>query len=149
MVAANAMLDVITGTSSPDGNQLPLDEQLRIANELVAGMLDEHARIEAMDSFGPRNKCRRFLSGPNAEAFRKMHEQWLAGAEALLARLESIRQAGNELPRAQELHGAVLSTRCLLKITIEGVERGMEEIRRGEFVTLEEGRRELRARAGK
>ena len=149
MVANNSLLDAI-GTSGPAGSDsITAEDRIRIVNELVAAALDEHAHIEAIDSYGPNNKCRRFLTEPMAATFRKMHEDWLASAEALLTRCQAIAMSGQTVARLSDLKDAVLATRVILKITIEGIERGLEQIRRGEFITLEEGRRELRAKLGK
>lgn len=150
MVAAIPhLLDVVTGSSSGSGTALPADEQTRIANELVAATLDEHAHIEVIDTYGPRGKSRRFLSPPTAAPFRKLHEDWLAQAEVLFARVKAMHDAGHDISRLKELTEALLLTRCLLKFTIESIKHGMEQIRRGDYVTLEEGRRELRAKAGR
>jgi hypothetical protein len=149
MVAMASLLDVIAGPASAGVAPLAADERTHIANEMVAATLDEHRHIEAMDTFGPRNKSRRFLTEPTAATFRKMHEEWLERADALLARCRTMHESGHTIARLQELKEAALSTRTLLKITIEGIERGMEQIRQGNYVTLEEARRELRAKAGR
>lgn len=147
MVAVNPIMDVLTGTPSADENALAVDDRVRIAAELVAAALDEHAHAQAIDSCGPRNKGRRYLVGPNAPLFRRMHEDWLASAESLLARVRAMGDAGHAVHRMTELQDAVALTRGLLSFTMTKIELGVARIRGGDFVTLEEVRSGLRSQA--
>lgn len=149
MNVASPLLELLDGASSHDVDGLTADDQVQIVNELVTALLDESTHIEAMDSYGPKNKCRRFLASATAVPFRKLHEDWLAQVDALLPRLRKMRDAGHAIPRLDELKAAALSRRGLLQITIEKIEAGMAQIRQGNYVTLAEARRELRAKAGR
>lgn len=149
MVAANSMLDVIAD-GTPGGHALlPVEERVRVANELVARTLDEHAHNEALDSYGPRNKCRRFLTPPTAEVFRQMHEDWLVKADALLERAREMHAAGHSIPQLMDLKVAVASTQLLLQFSAEETRGDVEGIQQGQYHTLEEVRRGLRPQAGK
>jgi hypothetical protein len=150
MVASNSLLDVIAGTLPGADDSLPLEERVRIANELVARTLDEHGHNEAMDSYGPRNQYRRMLARSTEAAFRRMHEDWLARAQLLLGRAMEMHAVGQTIPRLQDLKMAVASIELLLQFSVDEAERDMQEISRveGECHTVEEVRRELRAQAG-
>jgi hypothetical protein len=154
MVASNSLLDVIAGTLPGVEASVPLDERIRIANELVARTLDEHAHNEAMDSYGPRKQYRRMLARATETAFRRMHKDWLAGAQILLGRVKEMHAAGQSISRLQDLKMAVASTELLLQFSADEAERDIQEISkeisRGarQYQTVEEVRRELRAQAG-
>ncbi len=80
---------------------------------------------------------------------RAMLEAWLAPARDLLVRMREMASAGNRIERLGELEDAVLTTRGLLMMTLDEIEEGEEQARRGETHTLEEVRRELRAQTGR
>jgi hypothetical protein len=148
MVATASLLNFITETPTDNDDRLSANDRTRIVNELIAATLDERTHIEVVDTFGPHNKSRRFLTRPNGQVFRKMLEDWLAHADGIFTRLRPMHEAGQAFARFDELKTAVATTRCLLRFTIERIEKGMEEIRKGNCVTLEEGRRELHAQRG-
>jgi hypothetical protein len=147
MLNAIPMLELAADARTDGSAPLPLTERLRIVNELVAWALDWHRHLEAMDCYGPRNRSRWFLTKSTAAVFRRAHEEWLQQGQAVLSRATELRAAGHGLERTEELKRAVFSTKGLLKITVEAIERGMEDILQGNYVTLEEARRELRLAA--
>lgn len=147
MVNALPILDLAADVPGNGVAPLPVAERVRVVSELVAWALDWHRHLEAMDCYGPRNKSRRFLTKPTAAAFRRAHEEWLQQGEAVLAGAEHLQHAGQRVERIEELKRAVFSTKGLLEITVEAIERGMEDIRQGNYLTLEEARRELRTAA--
>jgi hypothetical protein len=150
MVAAGSLINVLTDGATPDGAPaLSAEERVRLANELIAAALDERAHLEAMDTYGPRKKSRRFLTGPNAPLFRKALEDWLTSASSLLARAELLHASGHAVDRVGNLKLEVASTRGLLSFTPEKIEAGMQRIRQGDYVTLEEIRGDLRAEDNK
>lgn len=148
MVAGLSLLDAVGSSAVTDDGGPPAGLQLRLANELVVACLDEHRHIEALDRCGPTGKWRRLLVRETETQMRQMHEAWLASARPLLERVREMSGAGLTIDRLKDLEEAVLSTRLVLKMTLDDIERGMQQIRNGDYVTLEEARRELRAKRG-
>jgi hypothetical protein len=147
MVAGIPLLDAVAKAPFTYDGDAPADLELRIANELVAASLDDYRHIEALDVCGPTKQWRRLYVRETEAQMRQLHEGWLAPARDLLARMREMAKAGRNIDRLEELEDAVLVTRGLLIMTLDEIEQGEEEIRRGEFVTSEELRRELRAQA--
>lgn len=148
MVATSFLLDVITNPAQGGDSPLTAHDRVRIANEMVASLLDEHAHIEEIDTFGTTKKSRRCLTRPDHLAFRRLHEDWLSRADAWRPHLAQMQAAGQAITRFEELKDAMLSTRGLLKLTVEDLERGMEEIRQGKghsYNSVEDLRRDIRA----
>jgi hypothetical protein len=148
MVAGIPLLDTVGKLPSSYDGDSPAELQARMANELVAACLDEHRHIEALDVCGPTKKWRRLYVRETEAQMRQMHEAWIAIAHPLLARVGAMKRAGFAIERLDELEEAVLMTRGLLKMSVDDIERGMEQIRQGHYVTLEEARRGLRAKRG-
>lgn len=76
---------------------------------------------------------------------RSLHDawrRWVEDAEALFKRVPS-----RGVPRRDELDHAIARARAILKLTPEMTLQRHEQIRRGEFKTLEEVRRELGLKA--
>jgi hypothetical protein len=150
MIAAGSLIDVLSdGPAQAGAAPFPPEERVRLANEMIAAALDQRAHLEAMDTYGPRRKSRRFLGGPNAPLFRKALEDWLSSATTLLASAERLHASGHDVDRLRQLKSEVFSTRGLLSFTPEKIEEGMARIRGGDYVTLEELRRDLRAQGDK
>lgn len=149
MVAGIPLLDVIGDSPALFDRDAPADRQARVANELIAACLDERRHIEALDVCGPTGKWRRMYVRETEAQMRQLHEQWLAPASKLFDRVCAMRKAGLSIQRLEELQDAIGHTRALLGTTVADLERAREQVRRGEVVTLEEVRRELRARTGR
>ena len=149
MVAGISLLDAIANAPSTYDGDPPADIQVRVANELVAASLDEHRHIEALDVCGPTGKWRRLYVRETEAQMRQLYEAWLSAARELLARVRDMHKAGHHIERLEALEDAVGLTRALLMTTLDDIERGREQARRGETFTLEEVRRELRAAAGR
>jgi hypothetical protein len=149
MIAIRSLLDGLSAPSFATCSSSPSADQADFVKELVATALDAHRHIEALDTYGPRKKNRRYLTDPNARLFRKMHEDWLADAEALQDRVRTMESEGQVLDPAQELEVAVLATRALLSCNMEKIAAGLDSIRQGNYVTLEEARRGVRDQARK
>jgi hypothetical protein len=148
MVATLSLLDVITNPKEVGDCPLTTIERTRIANEMIASLMDEHAHIEEIDTFGPTKRSRRCLTRPNHLVFRRLHEDWLTRAEALRAHAHVMQESGEVIARLPELTDAILRRRSLLQLTVEQIEQGMEAIRQGKgrhYNSVEELRRELRA----
>jgi hypothetical protein len=122
---------------------------VRTANELVAACLDEYRHIEALDVCGPTGKWRRVYVRETEAEMRQLHEQWMGSARPLYERVKEMRRAGHQIERFQELMDAVFLTQTLLMTTVADLERAREQYRNGEWFTLEEVRRELRAASGR
>lgn len=149
MVGGLSLLDVIGNSPSTYDGDSPVELQVRMANELVAACLDDHRHIEAIDVCGPAKKWRRVHVRETEAEMRRLHEQWLAEAAELFERVRAMRRGGRQIERVDELRDAIGSTRTLLMTTVDDLERAREQVGRGEVFTLEEVRRELRARVGR
>jgi hypothetical protein len=150
MIAMRPLLDGLPGTPAADATGVVQQiDPVALVNELVDAALDEHRHIEAIDTYGTRKKGRRYLTDPQAPVYRKMHEDWLADAEVLLSRVRVLQNMGHLVPREQDLQIAVMTTRGLLTFTLEKIMEGVEKMRQGDFVTLEEVRRGVRTDAKK
>lgn len=144
------LLDAIANSASPlNGGQAQADLLVRVANELVAAVLDQHRHVEALDECGPTKEWRRLYVRETEAPMRQLHEEWLSPARGLLARMREMRKAGHRIERLEELEDAVGLTRALLMTTVDDIERGREQARNGESFTLEEVRRELHAATGR
>ena len=149
MVAGISLLDAIGSSPSTYDGVPPVELQVRMSNELVAACLDEYRHIEALDLCGPTKHWRRLYVRETETQMRKLHEAWLAAARDLLTRVQEMAAAGHPITGLGELEDAVLTTRGLLMMTLDEIEEGEEQARRGETYTLEEVRRELRAQTGR
>lgn len=148
MVAMMSLFDAMGDGGSSAAVDLPIEERVRLANVLVSASLGQRAHIEELDTYGPNRRSRRFLAPPTAAIFRAMFDDWLAEAEVLVSRIQRLQDGGHPVARLSELRDTVASTRALLRMNADAVAKGLEQIRQGRFVTLEEGRRALRAARG-
>lgn len=148
MVAGIQLLDAIVKTPPPYGDEAPVDLQVRTAKQLVAACLDEFRHIQALDACGPTGKWRRLYVRETEAQMRQIHEAWLSQARPLLERVREMTQAGRTVEQTEELEDAVLTTRGALKMTLDDIEQGMEEIRQGRghhYDSIEDLRRDIRA----
>jgi hypothetical protein len=72
--------------------------------------------------------------------------RWVDEAEALYERVRPLLRAGQSVDGAQDLDRAIGRTRAMLQITPESWLEGLDEVHRGDVVSQEEMRRELRDR---
>ena len=147
MIDGLALLDVIGKSETTYDGDPPAELELRLANELVAAALNKQQHIEALDVCGPTKKWRRLYVRETEAAMRQIYEEWLATAMPLLFRAREMSAAGRRIEKLEELEVAVLSVRGLLMMTVAELEEALEDVRRGNVVSIEEVRRELRARA--
>jgi len=147
MIDGLALLDVIAKSATTYDNEPSAELELRLANELVAAAVDEMKHIEALDECGPTRKRRRIYVGETEAAMRSIYERWLEPAWTLLRRAREIVAYGRRIELLEELESAVLLARGLLMMTVAELEAAEEDVRRGNVVSIEEVRRELRARA--
>jgi hypothetical protein len=149
MVSAIPLLDAVANSPAAYDADSPAERQVRLANELVAASLDDFRHLQTLDECGPQKKWRRLYVRETEAEMRRMYEAWSGPSSELLARAREMSGAGQRVERVAELLEAVRLARGLMATTVGDIERGREQIRRGEFVTLEEARRELRAAAGR
>lgn len=141
------LMDAIeTADSTEKDSERAAKRQIHLAEELISASLDEYRHICALDKHLPGEEPEPFNSRV-AEVLRKGYEQWATQAEALLARIAPLHQK-HEIKLHDDLALAVGRTQAMLTVSMEAIEKGMEQIRNGEFVTLEEIRRELRDKRG-
>ena len=144
MIAGISLLDAIAKSAATYDGEPPAELEVGLANELIAAALDEYRRIEALDACGPRKKWRRLYVRETESAMRRIHEDWLAGAGPLLQRVREMKRAGRRIEQYDEFTDAVGLARTHVGTTVDDIERGRQQVRRGEAVTLEEIKRELR-----
>jgi hypothetical protein len=147
MIDGLALLDVIGKSTTTHDGEPPAELALRLANELVAASLDEMRHIEALDVCGATKKSRRLYSRETESPMRRIYEEWLAPAQALLERVRKVDADGRRIERLHEFDLAVLLVQTLLMRTVDELEAALEDALRGNCVSIEEVRRELRARA--
>jgi len=82
-----------------------------------------------------------------AGSLRQVYDQWVRRADELLTRVRDLRLRDRLAERFDELEQAVGRTLAMLSVTLEDLDRADEEIRAHQTVSLEEVRRELRARS--
>lgn len=146
-------LDLLSRSATEPAAATPITSAARDNSELIekAGALidfsiAEHERIKALDLKLGRLALR-YTDRQGAGAIRNLYEQWAYRAEELLERVHGLglhRALAEQWGRLQD---AVGMTRAMLSIPLDSLERADEQIRRGEVVSLEEVRRELRARS--
>src|SRR4051794_25850775 len=104
MIAIRSLLDGLSEAfTATVPVAVPQNDKVALVNELVDAALDAHRHIEAIDTYGPRKKSRRYLTDPKAPVYRKVHEDWLADAEVLLVRVREYQAVGHLIPREQDL----------------------------------------------
>lgn len=81
-----------------------------------------------------------------AKALHAAWSRWADAAEALYERVRPLLAARQHVARSNDLDYAIGRTRAMLQVTPEGYLAAIGQIRRGEVVSGEEVRRELRAR---
>lgn len=121
-----------------------------IAAEFVGATLADYRHIRKLDEIPSGQPL--VFDRQVAILIRRMYEEWATQAEGLLMRLRTMKSGANANPivaDVSELRDAVLRTRAMLSVSLEEIEEGIAECERGETVTLEEVRRELRAASGR
>lgn len=119
-----------------------------LAEALIDAMRLEAAALKRLDSL-------RYPEDPDDAARRRSRRvfaawhHWLAEAEVLLDQLVELKPTGALLTKAREFEIEIGDASLRAKITLESVERGRGQVLRGEVVSSEEVRRELRVRLDK
>lgn len=142
------LLDLFSPPSAGVGaNPETTDEGLADrAERLIDFALAEHERIAGLD-VGMGRLALNHTDPPGAAAMRRMYQQWADQSTELLRRVK--RHGLHDRLRAKfdALERKVGVTLAMLSITLESVRIAAEQIKRGEVVSIEEVRRELRARS--
>lgn len=117
------------------------------AHALIDALLTEEAALKNLDALMyPRH--------PDAAARKRSRQifeawhRWIADAEALLRQLRAMKMDDGLREHANRLLSAWAHGSNRVKMTLERLERVIEQSRRGEIITFEEYRRELRPRVG-
>jgi hypothetical protein len=82
----------------------------------------------------------------SAKALHAAWARWADGAEALYERVRPLLAARRHVAGANDLDYAIGRARAMLQITPEDQSAAIDQVKRGEVVSGEEVRRELRAR---
>lgn len=119
------------------------DRSARVAAELVQSALEELRHIENLDESlapaDPSNFDRQIIA-----ILRGMYEDWARTTEGLLERVARIEHCGTPVAAADALRDAHGRTRAMLSISLDRLEQGHRAALKGQGVSIEEVRRELR-----
>jgi len=118
----------------------------KLAAVLVDSLLAEYAGLRQLDEFLYPDREHR----PERRVAQSLHaawRQWADSAGLLLDRLGRLNRAGERFSRQEQLADAHGRTMAMLQITLERNDRACDQVKRGELVSVEEVRRELRAEA--
>lgn len=116
------------------------------AERLIDFALAEHERISGLD-IGTGRLALDYTDPQGAAAMRRMYQQWADQAHELLRRVTGRGLRDRLRAKFDALDRTVGVTRAMLSITLESSRRSDEQVERGELVSIEEVRRELRARS--
>jgi hypothetical protein len=83
-----------------------------------------------------------------AKLVRGEFEQWVRDAEQTYARASRLKQTGREVPAIEELANLIGSAKAMLQITLADHFEALDQLARGETVSMEELRRELQLKRG-
>lgn len=117
-----------------------------LAARLLEYAMDEYRSIRKLEDALGENRSATF-DGQLAGSLRRLYGQWADRGDELLTRVRDLRLRDRLAARFNELDDAVGRTLAMLKVTLEDLDRADEQIRAGQVVSLEEVRRELRARS--
>jgi hypothetical protein len=117
-----------------------------VASRLLEYTMDEYRSIRKLEDALGENRSAPF-DRQLAGSLRRLYDQWVRRADELLTRVRDLQLRDRLTVRFEELDHAVGRTMVMLNVTLEDLDRADEEIRAGQTVSLEEVRRELRARS--
>jgi hypothetical protein len=148
VVTTPPLLDLFAPPANADANdRAATDEALgERAEHLLDFALAEHERIKALD-VGMGRIALNYEDPRGAAAMRRMYQQWADQSDGLLRRVKQHGLHGRLGAKFDALQNAVGFTLAMLSLTLESLRSGAEQVRRGETVSIEEVRRELRARS--
>jgi len=122
------------------------DRSAEVALHLVHSALAELEQIESLDRHVAPEDPDEF-DRKGASLLRGMYERWADETAELLERVGRLeQQISTTIHGADMLHHAYGRTRARLSISLDDMEQSLREAARGDTVTLEEVRRDLRAR---
>src|SRR3954470_20087728 len=116
------------------------------AERVIDFALAEHDRISGLD-IGTGRLALAFTGPHGAAAMRRMYQQWADEADELLRRVKGLGLRDRLRAKFDALDRAVGVTLAMLSITLDSLRQSAEQIERGDVVSIEEVRRELRARS--
>jgi hypothetical protein len=138
-MVALPLFDIVLSSSANRGRSAD------IAAQLVNSALGDLDQIEKLDeSLAPEDPFS--FDRQMAALVRGMYERWAQDAESLLERVGRVEKQIGAVAAAQRLRNAHGRTRAMLSISLEQVERGLQDVAKGRTMPMEEVRRELRLR---
>lgn len=141
-IPAPPLLDLL---DSPTGGEPTPDVAgAARADRLIGFLLAEYERIRRLDE-DLGSLALRHNDPRGATAVRRLYQQWVDQADELLRRLRSHGRRGQPAGEHAALEEAVGRTLAMLSIPLDALRRADEQIARGETISGEEVRRELRA----
>ena len=113
---------------------------------VVAALAHEKALRQHEESLYPRSSDEQSIQ--TANLLRIVWQQWVGGAEILHQRMRPLLAAKSHIAGVHDLEYAIARARAMLKITPDEMRARREQLARGEVISAEEARRELRAAPG-
>lgn len=118
------------------------DAAAQVAGAMVRRLLDQASTLRGLDRV-------MYPIQPDEDARRRSRlmfdawHAWIAEAQALLGRIRAMRKAGRPVEGEAQLFDESENAQLMVQMTLEKIERGREQARRGEGKSGEELRREL------
>jgi len=141
MVALQLLDHFLASDTSPE-------RLTKVAGHLVRSVLAELQQIELLDRSVAPDDPEQF-DRTAATLIRGLYERWADETAGLLDRVGRLEhQTSTEIPDTNMLRHAHGRTRARLSISVDDMERSVQQGVRGETVTIHEIRRQLRARRG-
>ena len=119
----------------------------QLAQSLVDNALADWKRLkEYEERYSPGLNDDPALALKISQSIYEMFRQWAGEAEQVLARVRNLKSSGQVTTNINDLLDAHGFAMARLNFPPEKLMRAMEQVRRGELVSAEELRNELRAR---
>jgi hypothetical protein len=140
------LIDLLSGPAGGEIEPGETDEaRADRAGRLIEFAIAEHEQISGLD-VGMGRIALNYADPQGAAAMRRMYQQWADQSDELLRRVKSHGLRDQLRAKFDALERAVGVTLAMLSITLDSLRQADEQIERGDVVSIEEVRRELRAR---
>ena len=138
-MVALPLFDMVLSSTTQAGHSA------EVAAQLTRSALDDLKLIETLDEGLASDDPYQF-DRQTADLIREMYVRWAQDAELLLERVDRVEEQVGAVPNAQPLRDAHGRTRAMLSVSLEQLEKGLDDILQGRTVPIGEVRRELHLR---
>ena len=123
------------------------DRLARLAQDRVSGSIASGKALrELRSNLFPSDRDSKSVEV--AKLVRGEFEQWVRDAEQTCSHASRLKQAGRDVPGIDKLVDLIGSAKAMLQITLNDHFEGLDQLARGESVSMEELRRELQLKRG-